>query len=140
MLQGMRPDGRLLLLTGIWVILVAVFARLTLTPYSDGRKNAVDANDGDEVRKFFASAGDFRCPPVAYFAREEVARHVSESDLWMVIDGNVLDVSSFVQQHPGGLLIMEGAGGHDAAALFSEFHVPSTVKLFEKYCIGRLRE
>ncbi|RNF02683.1 hypothetical protein TraAM80_06205 [Trypanosoma rangeli] len=140
MLQGRRPYGRLMLLTGIWVILAAVFVRLALTPYSDDRKNAGDTNHKDDVGNFFASAGGFRCPPVAYFAREEVARHASESNLWMVVDGNVLDVSSFVQQHPGGLLIVEGAGGHDAAALFSEFHLPSTVKLLEKYCIGRLNE
>ncbi|RNF20056.1 uncharacterized protein Tco025E_03885 [Trypanosoma conorhini] len=129
-----------MLLIGILVLLVTVCAMLALRPCSDHRKNSGDAKGGNEVHNFFVSAGGFRCQQAAYFAREEVARHASESDLWLVIDGNVLDVSLFVRQHPGGLLIMEGAGGRDAAALFSEFHLPSTVKLFEKYCIGRLKE
>ncbi len=33
---------------------------------------------------------------------EEVARHIVDDSLWMVVDGHVVDVSKFLKQHPGG--------------------------------------
>lgn len=35
------------------------------------------------------------------FTREEVSRHATEDDLWIIIDGAVYDVSEFVDLHPG---------------------------------------
>ena len=37
------------------------------------------------------------------FTSEEVARHNSQTDLWGVVDGYVLDLTGFVNDHPGGL-------------------------------------
>ncbi|KEG14811.1 hypothetical protein DQ04_00301210 [Trypanosoma grayi] len=92
------------------------------------------------VRSFFTAAGNFHCPPTTNYTPEEVAQHASEADLWVVVDKNVLDMSTFVRHHPGGLLIMEAAGGADAADLFAQHHSPSTVQLFQKYCVGQLKE
>ncbi|KAK7196236.1 Cytochrome b5-like Heme/Steroid binding domain containing protein [Novymonas esmeraldas] len=95
------------------------------------------ANGGAD--SFYAAAGSFRCPQPQRYSREEVARHHVEDDLWIVVDGNVLDVSSFVVQHPGGSVLLDGAGGHDMATEFARFHEPSTVSLFASFCIGRIR-
>ena len=48
---------------------------------------------------------------------EEVAKHATGADCWMVIDGNVYDVTSFVEAHPGGPAIVGGCG-KDASELF----------------------
>lgn len=98
---------------------------------------AEDARGG--VADFFEKAGNFHCNSDRQFTVEEVARHASEDDLWIVIDGNVLDVSSFVSQHPGGSVLLDGAGGEDMATVFARFHHPSSVPLLEIFCIGRIR-
>ena len=59
------------------------------------------------------------------FSLEEVAKHNSEKDCWMVVDGKVYDATSFIGQHPGGKAILGGCG-RDATQLFKER--PNTVK------------
>lgn len=36
------------------------------------------------------------------YTAAEVARHASETDAWVVIKGEVYDVTAFQQEHPGG--------------------------------------
>lgn len=107
------------------------------TPEKTGTAGAGAAGG---VGDFFQAAGNYRCPPVRYFTRAEVATHTTQHDLWVVVDGNVLDVSTFVDQHPGGEVLLDGAGGQDMAPIFAQFHHPSSVMLFPSFCIGRIRE
>lgn len=52
-----------------------------------------------------------------YYTLEEVSRHNSEKDIWMVINGIIYDVTQYASYHPGGLeKIMMGAG-KDATSL-----------------------
>ena len=55
----------------------------------------------------------------ATFTPEEVAKHCWEGDLWMVIDGDVYDLSKFGSLHPGGLppLLDPTVAGKDATEL-----------------------
>ncbi|MFC1649538.1 cytochrome b5 domain-containing protein [Patescibacteria group bacterium] len=46
-----------------------------------------------------------------------VSTHSAEGDCWIVIDGKVYDVSSFIPKHPGEEAILEGCG-IDATELF----------------------
>jgi glycine/D-amino acid oxidase-like deaminating enzyme/predicted heme/steroid binding protein len=46
---------------------------------------------------------------------EEVSRHNTKDDCWMVIDGKVYDVTSFLENHPGGASIMAAHGGMDVS-------------------------
>ena len=51
--------------------------------------------------------------------KEEVARHRTAGDLWIVVDGAILDVSAFAAEHPGGDDVLLEAGGRDAT---EEYH------------------
>lgn len=99
--------------------------------------NNVKAPADSHAQEFFAKAHDFRCPQDRVIGKSEIQRHDTADDLWIVIDGNVLDMSNFVSRHPGGLTLLEGAGGDDMATVFAKLHHPSTVELFQNFCIGR---
>lgn len=90
------------------------------------------------VEEFYQVAGHLRCPQPQRYTQEEVARHKTKDDLWIVVDGNVLNVSAFVPHHPGGDVILDGVGGEDMATVFAYFHDPSTVRLLASFCIGRV--
>ncbi|CAE7731131.1 apdG [Symbiodinium sp. CCMP2456] len=67
---------------------------------------------------------------MASFTAEEVAKHCSEGDLWMVIDGDVYDLSKFASLHPGGIppLLDPAVAGKDATELFFGLHRASVLK------------
>lgn len=88
---------------------------------------------------FFSVGGPIRCPSNT-FTPAEVALHNTAGDLWIAINGNVLNVTKFLPNHPGGNALLEAArqGGEDHAELFCQFHSPSTVMAFSNFCIGTL--
>ena len=49
----------------------------------------------------------------------EVAKHNSKTDCWVVVDGQVLDVTSFLSEHPGGELAILTFAGKDATEEFN---------------------
>lgn len=48
---------------------------------------------------------------IKMFSAEEVAKHSSEKDCWLVIHGKVYDVTHFLDEHPGGFDIVVSASG-----------------------------
>ena len=66
---------------------------------------------------------------------QEVAKHNSYDDCWIIIKGKVYDVTPFVRSHPGGPLIYSNAGG-DNTAQFRSYHPLYVDKLLGKYFIG----
>ncbi|GAM23221.1 hypothetical protein SAMD00019534_063960 [Acytostelium subglobosum LB1] len=51
------------------------------------------------------------------FTLEEVAKHNKREDCWVIIHGKVYNVTSYIDRHPGGLVIMANAG-KDSSTLF----------------------
>merc|ERR1712013_958621 len=68
--------------------------------------------------------------PEGAYTMEEVAKHNQKGDVWVVLSGRVLNVSSFLSQHPGGELAILTFAGKDATAEFDMIHPPDVV---EKY-------
>jgi len=61
---------------------------------------------------------------------EEIAKHNKESDCWVVVNNQVLDVTKFLPDHPGGKKPILIFAGRDASAEFNMLHKPDVV---EKY-------
>merc|ERR1719253_975094 len=61
------------------------------------------------------------------YTLEEVAKHTSKSDCWVVVDGQVLDVTSFLGEHPGGELAILTFAGKDATEEFNMIHPPDVI-------------
>ncbi|KAF2641725.1 hypothetical protein P280DRAFT_541175 [Massarina eburnea CBS 473.64] len=58
---------------------------------------------------------------------EEIKKHASEKDCWIVVDDVVWDITAFVPQHPGGTEIIYKHAGHDASLAYSSVHAPSLI-------------
>lgn len=53
------------------------------------------------------------------YTLDEVAKHASETDCWMAVEGKVYDATSFIPNHPGGAKILNGCG-KDATEMFNK--------------------
>ncbi|CAK9043024.1 Acyl-lipid (8-3)-desaturase B (Delta(5) fatty acid desaturase B) (Delta-5 fatty acid desaturase B), partial [Durusdinium trenchii] len=51
---------------------------------------------------------------MASITREEVAKHNKAEDAWIIVDGDVYDVTKFAGVHPGGTQILLEYAGKDA--------------------------
>jgi cytochrome b involved in lipid metabolism len=71
------------------------------------------------------------------YTMEEVARHSSKEDCWVVVQGGVYDVADFLATHPGGSAILAAQGGKDATDFFTELHRPQVLEaVAAQYKIG----
>mmetsp|Transcript_34600 Transcript_34600/g.84744 ORF Transcript_34600/g.84744 Transcript_34600/m.84744 type:complete len:543 (+) Transcript_34600:561-2189(+) len=71
---------------------------------------------------------------------EEVAQHNTAASAWIAVEGQVYDVTEFVDKHPGGREMLLLCVGRDATDLFVSYH-PFTDKpraILQKYFIGTM--
>jgi len=70
----------------------------------------------------------------------EVKKHNKKEDCWIVINGEVIDLTSYLPDHPGGFdSILVQAGG-DATSLFQEIHGKDAHDTLGYFTIGNLVE
>ena len=76
---------------------------------------------------------------LASFTLQEVKKHNTINDAWIIIKGKVYDVTSWIPKHPGGKIILQGIG-KDASSLFKNYGHPKYVEktILPKYYIGKL--
>ncbi|KAL3517324.1 hypothetical protein ACH5RR_024226 [Cinchona calisaya] len=68
---------------------------------------------------------------------EDVAKHDKKGDAWLIISGKVYDVSSFLDDHPGGEEVLLTATAKDATIDFEDVgHSDEAKELMNKYYIG----
>eukprot|EP00051_Salpingoeca_urceolata_P018272 m.255533 g.255533 ORF g.255533 m.255533 type:complete len:102 (-) comp19162_c1_seq4:366-671(-) len=73
------------------------------------------------------------------FTYEDVAKHSSDSDCWMVVRGNVYDVTKFLDEHPGGEEIMLEVAGKDATEQYNDVgHSTDADEIMKKFLVGSL--
>merc|ERR1711937_203459 len=61
------------------------------------------------------------------YTMEEVAKHNTEKDCWVVVNGQVLDVTKFLPDHPGGKMAIVTFAGKDATEEFNMIHPPDVI-------------
>ena len=73
------------------------------------------------------------------FTAEEVARHNTEADCWVIVAGKVLDVTQYLPKHPGGKQLVSRSAGQDVTRDFEAmFHSIRARQKLEELCIGEL--
>jgi len=67
-----------------------------------------------------------------------VAEHATQDDLWMIINGNVYDITDYVQYHPGGVRALVKFAGKDGSENV-HYHSSKMLELLNQhYFIGKL--
>ncbi|KAG2230513.1 hypothetical protein INT48_008318 [Thamnidium elegans] len=71
----------------------------------------------------------------------DVGKHNKPDDCWVVVNGEVLDVTDFLADHPGGKKAILIYAGRDATEEFNMMHKPDVVAKYAPYAIiGTLKK
>ncbi|GKC76511.1 cytochrome b5 [Tanacetum coccineum] len=69
----------------------------------------------------------------------DVAKHNTMDDCWIIISGKVYDVTPYMDDHPGGGDIMRSVTRKDATIPFSDVgHSAAALEMMNKYYIGEI--
>uniref|UniRef100_A0A0N5BF44 Cytochrome b5 n=1 Tax=Strongyloides papillosus TaxID=174720 RepID=A0A0N5BF44_STREA len=75
------------------------------------------------------------------FKREEVKGHTTASSCWIIINNQVLDVTKFLDEHPGGCeVLLEHAGGDATEAFEDVGHSTDARQMLPEYILGDIVE
>ncbi|KAG9074236.1 Cytochrome b2, mitochondrial precursor, partial [Ceratobasidium sp. 370] len=58
---------------------------------------------------------------------DEIRKHNSRDSCWVVVNGEVYDVTGFLNDHPGGIAPILKVAGSDATRVFVPIHPPDTL-------------
>ncbi|XP_068333636.1 cytochrome b5-like [Pyrus communis] len=73
------------------------------------------------------------------YTMQEASQHNTKDNCWVVIDGKVYDVSTYLDDHPGGDDVLLAATGRDATEDFEDAgHSKTAREEMEAFCIGEL--
>ncbi|KAM0750965.1 Flavocytochrome c [Meredithblackwellia eburnea MCA 4105] len=74
------------------------------------------------------------------YTLEEVAKHNKDDDVWVVVNGQVIDCTKFLPEHPGGPKAILLYKGKDASEEFNMVHEKSVIaKYASEYVVGTLK-
>lgn len=75
------------------------------------------------------------------YSLDEVSKHTSKSDLWIVVWNHVYDITKYQEEHPGGRdFLLENAGADATTAYEDIGHSTDAREILENYRIGELNE
>lgn len=78
--------------------------------------------------------------PDKEFTLEEIAKHNKKDDLWVVVKGVVLDLTNWLEEHPGGVNAILNFMGRDATEEFEMLHDDEVIpKYAPSQVIGRVK-
>lgn len=70
---------------------------------------------------------------------EEVAKHTTADDLWVVYNGRVYDVSKYIDEHPGGEEVVLDVAGIDATEAFNDIgHSDDAHDILKGLLVGKV--
>ncbi|KAG7327183.1 hypothetical protein KOW79_008789 [Hemibagrus wyckioides] len=78
---------------------------------------------------------------VKYYSCEEVQAHNTSKDAWLIIHDKVYDITTFLEEHPGGEEVLLEQAGSDATESFEDVgHSTDARQMLQQYYIGELHE
>ncbi|KFK40765.1 hypothetical protein AALP_AA2G038000 [Arabis alpina] len=122
------------MLAVIGLLLGFLISALFLIQGKRGRKSTVDQGKRSTHKD---PVDDVK--PKSY-SKSEVALHNKRHDCWIIIKDRVYDVTSYVEEHPGGDAILDHAGDDSTDGFYGPQHATRVFDMIEDFYIGELRE
>ncbi|XP_047309048.1 cytochrome B5-like protein [Impatiens glandulifera] len=106
------------------IVLVALLFIPKQLKKSGSRKNQSNVNSNKEGK---------------LHSKAEVALHNKRTDCWIIIKDKVYDVTSYVEEHPGGDAILVHAGEDSTEGFYGPQHATRVFDMIEDFYIGELK-
>ncbi|KAL1965801.1 hypothetical protein VTN77DRAFT_5122 [Rasamsonia byssochlamydoides] len=114
-------------------------AAAAAAPAASSESKAAAAPAGKAASTKPADVADFKIPDKE-FTMEEVAKHNKKDDLWIVVKGVVMDVTNWLDEHPGGAQALFSHMGRDASEEFEMLHDDEVIPKYASHIvIGRVK-
>ncbi|AAB71978.1 Putative Cytochrome B5 [Arabidopsis thaliana] len=94
-------------------------------------------NDNQEKKRSSSEPVEDVVRPKSY-SKSEVAVHNKRNDCWIIIKDKVYDITSYVEEHPGGDAILDHAGDDSTDGFFGPQHATRVFDMIEDFYIGEL--
>ncbi|RVW76779.1 Cytochrome B5-like protein [Vitis vinifera] len=72
------------------------------------------------------------------YTKAEISLHNKKTDCWIIIKDKVYDVTSYVEEHPGGDAILAHAGDDSTEGFFGPQHATRVFDMIDDFYIGDL--
>ncbi|CAI9759017.1 unnamed protein product [Fraxinus pennsylvanica] len=74
------------------------------------------------------------------YTKAEVSSHNKRTDCWIIIKDKVYDVTSYVEEHPGGDAILAHAGDDSTKGFYGPQHATRVFDMIEDFYIGDIKK
>ncbi|PSS01921.1 Cytochrome B5-like protein [Actinidia chinensis var. chinensis] len=112
----------------VTLVLGFLFGALFLIPqrFKSGHEKNARSNANEKASKIYA--------------KSEVSLHNKRTDCWIIIKDKVYDVTSYVEEHPGGDAILAHAGDDSTEGFYGPQHATRVFDMIEDFYIGNLEK
>ncbi|CAO2165208.1 unnamed protein product [Urochloa humidicola] len=86
------------------------------------------------------AAAEKTTPEDRHVTSAEMAKHSTEGDLWVAVQGKVYDVTTWLPHHPGGDLPLLSLAGQDVTDAFVAYHPASAWRVLDRYRVATLSD
>jgi len=105
-----------------------------------GNKQAQQSQTSDPGKVSSTGKPEKFSIPEKEYSMEEVAKHNTKEDLWVVVKGVVMDLTDWLDEHPGGPQAIMNFMGRDATEEFEMLHDDEVIpKYAPRQVIGRVK-
>jgi hypothetical protein len=115
-MTGLRRFVAISLVVFAVAVFYILFAGLSANQGGGGNGGGGGANGGQPAVS--QTPGQPTQTPGAVISAQEVAKHSSRNDCWIIVSNKVYDVSSYLKSHPGGTGTITPYCGKDATHAF----------------------
>lgn len=130
-------NGYILILLVVCVLGSFIARSLRTKLLSPPRKGTLATRKGDKISALLRSRHKLTADtPVWTLA--DVKSHNKATDLWLIIDDKVYDVTDYVQDHEGGAAILRRGGLDNTKGFKGSQHPAKVYEMIDEYFIGNL--